>query len=395
MGKGLRNRTAKAARKPHEVAHFEKESGNLEHRERHTNDMLLTAFTSIQEAEAALDRYSRFMSKVRTLAVDVKAKYSGSDSIGTAQLILSRPSSVKFSGQWGGTSFLYTQSPNGAIELDRTLGRYREYGRASGILPPTGEVAKPAPTAFPGIVLVPDLRRVIPPGKMFSVVRSTPGLKATTVDCEFEIQGGRIHIWFKIDELGRLIFSKQVRSGTSGSETLELYYTNWHVNKAYPAKLFDIDPPLGTRPDVLPSPPDSMTVGQQFPISESLKFKSGWQRISAFAGGKPVLVSLIDKGCQPSHAFHVWLERNNPILSKKVKLLAISRGAGRAFTGKVPVAEQPSGSLWAKLNLPGTPSLYLVDSKGKIAKLWFGFDASSQASLLKEVNFEITVLGSR
>lgn len=362
---------------------------------RHSSDMLFPVYTSIQEVEAALDRYSRFMAKVRTMSVDVKVKYSGSESLGTAQLIVSKPVSVKFAGQWGGSSFLYTQNPRGAIELDRKLGRYREYGRASVILPPTGEVAKPAPTAFPGIVLVPDLRRIIPPGKNFGLVKSTPGVKATTIDCEFEIQGGRIHIWFKIDEFGKLIFSKQVRTGNLGSESLEIYYTNWQINKTYSPKLFEIEPPLGTRPDVLPTPPDSLTVGQQFPMAETVRLGSKSERLSSFAASKPVLISVLSKNCPPSRAFHAWLEKNRSRIPKKVKLMALAVGNGIPFKGSIPVASQPTDSLWNKLNLPGTPGLYLIDSKGKIAKMWFGFDPAGQAALLKEINFEITVLGSR
>lgn len=357
--------------------------------------MLLPAFTSIQEVEAALDRYSKFMSNARTMAVDVKVKYSGTDSLGACHLVLSKPVSVKFSGQWGGTSFQYTQNPKGAIELDRSLGRYREYGRSSMILPPTGEVAKPAPIAFPGIVLVQDLRKVIPPGKAFTLAKSTPGVKATTLECEFSIQGGRIHIWFKIDEFGRLIFSKQVRTGELGSDSLEIYYSNWEVNKSYSPKLFEIEPPLGTRPDVLPTPPDSMTVGQPFPLSESVRTKAGWQKLSAIAGGRPLLLSVLGQSCPISRAFHAWLERNAVHFSNRAKLIHLATGTGKPFSGKILLASQPSGSLWQKLNLPGTPGLYLIDTKGKIAKMWFGFDPAGNAALQKEITYELSILGSQ
>lgn len=329
------------------------------------------------------------------MSVDVKAKYSGTEILGTAQLVISKPMSVKFTGQWGATSFLYTQNPKGAIELDRTLGRYREYGRASTILPPTGEVAGPAPTAFPGIVLVQDLRKVIPPGKAYSLAKSTPGVKATTIECEFQVQGGRIHIWFKIDEFGRLIFSKQVRSGERGSESLEIYYSNWKVNKSYSPKFFEIEPPLGTRPDVLPSPPNSLSVGQQFPMGETVKLRTGMQKLSAIAGGKPILVSVLSENCAPSRSFHAWLEKDAPQFTSKVRLLHFVAGAGKPFSGKAPIAKQPSGTLFHKLNLPGTPGLYLIDSKGNIANMWFGFDPAEKAALGKEILFAINVLGSR
>lgn len=162
-----------------------------------------------------------------------------------------------------------------------------------------------------------------------------------------------------------------------GTLIVEQDLSAYLANPKFAANQFSIKKPNGYVPFELDGAGSGIPQGEAIP-SIDLKASDSGQSASlkSLMAGKNTLVVIADPEFHGNSAMFKSIQQ----ISKKIpdyKLVVISarRDAGSAKKlGVTSTYFDPTGAQLDKLMIPGAPTMYLVDKKGKVAQMFFGFD---------------------
>lgn len=327
--------------------------------------------------EAILKRFDQYMARADTLSVTVKTKFNGTP-IGTGAIKIDRP--ARFSASVATPSGVQsiTFNETGVLEVNQGEKFYAEHPSIGRFYNAEFKVTRAVQYSIPQMIFRGSAQGMFPKesNPKVAVKVMLNGIPTDQITAKMSGMGVTSEMKANFDSAGRLVkfYSKVVSQ--QGTLITEQDLSAYVVNAKFAANQFSIKKPIGYVPYELDRAGFGIPQGEAMP-SVNLKSDSGQSTtLSSLVAGKNALVVIADP------EFHANSEMFKSIqqISKKIpdyKLIVISarRDAGSAKKlGVTSAYFDPTGAQLEKLMVPGTPAMYLVDKKGKVAQMFFGFD---------------------
>lgn len=327
--------------------------------------------------DAVLKRLDQFLLSSGAMAVTVKTSVNGTP-LGTGTIRVDRPLrfSVSLTTPRGVESVIINES--GALEVHHGSKFYANHPAIGRLYMPDFKVTGGIRYTIPPMLLRGNTQGVFP--KEFNP-RVTPkvmvnGVATDQISGKVDVPGGANEIRVNVDAGGRLLKFYTKSTTQQGTIVIDQDLSNYAVRQKFTAAQFSTRLPLGYAPFALDRADFGLPSGTQVPNVE-LKGASGQAAsLKDLISGKNALVVVADAD------FHANSELFKSIhsISAKIpdfRLVVISAKRDAASAKKIGVPNvyfDPTGAQLAKLQAPGVPAMYLVDKKGSIAQMFFGFD---------------------
>lgn len=328
--------------------------------------------------EAVLKRFDQYMASADTLSVTVKTKFNGS-ALGTGVIRIDRPTrfSASVATPNGVQSITFTEA--GVLEVNQGTKYYAEHPMIGRLYNPEFKVTQAVQYSIPQMILRGSAQGSFPKETNPKVATKVMlnGIATDQITGKMSGMGGTSELRANFDSAGRLLkfYSKIV--SPQGTLLIEQDLSAYVANAKFAADQFSIRKPIGYVPYELDRAGFGIPQGETMP-SVSLKATDSGQSASlkSLMSGKNALIVIADP------EFHANSEMFKSIqqISKKIpdyKLIVISSKRDAASGKKLGVTGSyfdPTGAQLERLMVPGAPAMYLVDKKGKVAQMFFGFD---------------------
>jgi hypothetical protein len=316
-----------------------------------------------------LAKHEEWLSANPAYQVDTKIVL-GKNEPALAALTVERGKRLLYRVKWLGHEYSVSSTEKSFVEIEYTNKVYDErepigYGlydsRISGVLSAT----------FPGFLLRVGLRRLMSNPKITS---DSNGYYVTSHSTTME---GELDLQAWISPIGSLSrFHQTIKSSRGVGET-DWVFTNYKRVAQPTLAMFATPLPLGFVPHALPEDPFPIQKNETLPLA-------GWTdpkkkqvvNLLRTLDGKTALVALLGKDSDPSQRSMASIAR----LRKSIPVVVLSEDP------KQPEAYiDPSGYALAKLKHQATPTFWLIDGKGKVLKVWMGYDQDNATEFEKDV----------
>lgn len=330
--------------------------------------------------DAVLKRLDQYLSKADTLSVTAKCKFNGT-SMSVSTFRVDRPNRMNITAKFNGQEANFILSEHGGLEIDRANQFYAEHPNFGQIYLPSFKVNGGLAYVVPVTLIrgntkglfAPELKPAVTPKVVVNGVTTDlvhGAVKSQMMDVE-------VKAW--VDAEGRLIkfYSKQV--SPQGSRVMDMDMSGYVINQKIPDSVFSIKLPLGYAPYELSRADTGIPPGQPIPNIQIKAADGGkTESLKDLMSGKNTLLVVADPDF---HANADLFQSIKGIASKipDFKLVVISNRrdvASAKRIGSPGVYYDPTGRELEKLYMPGAPAMYLIDKKGMLAQMFFGFDGA-------------------
>lgn len=300
------------------------------------------------------NRFILFVRGAKTLSVHIDLHRPDRPTDGKADLILARPGKLYFHVTWGPEDYTYTLFNGEATEVDRSVRAYDEYP-VPGWQAPQANASSWVASCFP--VPFTDESIIVPDG---------------TVDGQ-----GHLSAFAFID-------------GDPPVQTT-LKFSDYKKNFVISDTKFILKPPPGFSAYSVDTLVPPRAIGNALPPQMLSNGAGRSESLQTLLGGKPALIALLDPDSQPSQNALAIIEK-----VKGIKVLLVSTGFSSKGirAGSVPVFYDPKGEIGSAWHVGATPMFYIVDGKGKITNVWYGFDKSNAGKFVTEIGDAVSDLSS-
>ena len=343
---------------------------------------------SMTPAAQALDRFQSFVSRSPAISVSFKLSGVGGFSA-TGRFLMEKPERVLFTVSGAGLDYSFSSTEKGIVEIERSKRRYDEFPPQGKFVAPRSRISAAAGVGFPSVFVFGNLRSIWPDEATITFKGSEPlrGVKVDHVIATYAVARGEGRSDVYIDEAGRLlqlVLKTEIQGQTSSFTHEYLDYQTGPLGLA--AFLTPI--PLGFVPHTLPATSTYLNDGQ--PLLKTRLSDSAGRVVELKFEGKGALLAMTGPDCGPSARAQAMMRR----LRDKAESLgwgyeeistAVSAASAKTWTGASRVLFDPAGDTWDMLGAQGTPSLLLVDAKGRRLRYWYGFDPAQPKALEVEV----------
>ncbi len=324
---------------------------------------MLTAITLLVLHANSTDpfvRYKDFTKAHPSMRISFSSTSNGKPAV-SGFLLVQRPSNSFYRCQAGQDIYQVSNTEKGYVEVDHADSDYDEF--PGGGLQIRSSRISPAADFAPNLALYEDLQRLFK-----ATPKVTPQSDGDQIYYITKGMQGSQEIWLTINQEGALASYRIKSAGMAGvkDRVWNLQYTFPHISPSD----FSLPLPLGYQPFALPEEEVPLRKGSTVPVS-------GWKNASGAsvnlldeAGHKTFLLSILDDQL-PSKRALASLRQLKSTMSVEIV------GPG--------MLKDPDGSRTKTLNPPGAPMFYLVDGKGKVIDLWFGFDPEQSAQFQKDI----------
>lgn len=330
-----------------------------------------------QNVQQVLDRLALFCRRAQSLAVSLRITSPARPGVGTARLVFVRPNRMSYTFHWNDIEYRFSETPQ--ITWDANLGTktYCDYPDWPKLAPPSATISPAPRIMFPGFLPSGDLR-ALGVGRFKTIPSAEIG--GTLCDgVEGISTSARVDLYVGADgrPLRYVIFSQ------SGRYQADL--SNWQINKNQSGALFGGNPPLGFHEYSVPLPVAPLAIGSQFPLLGWTALR-GSTDFAAVVQAKPTLVLLTDRASGPAQRSAASLTKLAGRGVCNVAVVSLDpRGGVPPGLQAFPCFSDPLGSNVRLVNPPGSPLYYLLHAGGKVAKVWYGYDAGNGAAFEKDV----------
>lgn len=325
-------------------------------------------------SDAILKKFDQFMSGAKTISVSIKAKVNGK-ALGNGTIRVDKPHRFNLSVATPTGIETITFNETSVLEVNQGTKFYREPRFLGQVYPAplkiTGSLSYSTPLSF----IRGNSRGMFPKDSKVTPKVVVNGVTTDMISNKTESMGGSMEIRANFDAQGKLIryFSKSI--SPQGTLQIEQDFANYVVNQKIPDSAFSTKKPLGYSPFSLDSADYGLQQGEALP-NINLTSTGGQTTSTKFLiSGKNTLIVVTD----PEFHANSELFKSIQTISKRIpdfKLVTVSARRDVATAKKFGANTyfDPTGQQLPKLLLPGSPAMYLVDKKGTIAQMFFGFD---------------------
>lgn len=291
-------------------------------------------------------KFRKLVSGAKTISVEMTIKQNGNPVPGQAVLILERPDRLYYHISWGPDTYTYTILDGHATEVDLANKVYDEYDVPHWTAPEANG-SDWMSSFFPSVFVNESL--LLPP------------------NC-FDDAGHVVHYAIGSSDDGQL--KKNVIS-----------FENYKFNQTVPLSRFRQTIPAGLSVYGTPRPAPPYQIGERLP-NIKIAGSSGKTELLHVLGDKSALIACLDPYSPPSVASIKVLEnlKGTPVI------VLNSNPKTHLAAGKIPVYHSASGDLLDAVRAPMAPLFYLVDGKGKVRNVWYGFDRGNPSKFADELS---------
>lgn len=303
-------------------------------------------------ANTANNRFLKFLLGAKEVSVHMALHRQDRPTDGQADLTLQRPGDLFYHLTWGPEDYTYTVHNGQAMEIDKGIKLYDEYPVAS-IQPPEANGSAWVATCFPQPFASEDVQ-----------------LTEKSVDAN-----GHLLKWGTSDDNGVLTI---------------ITFTDYKTNETQPDAKFTLKAPIGYSCYEVQRLAPPVQIGRELPDVSVTKPSGGTGSIKEMLAGKPTFIAVLDPKSEPSVDSVKVLQQ-----VKGLPVMIVSTGSASGLNaGPLPVysAGPELVSAW-RVNL--TPLFYVIDAKGKVTNVWYGFNKDAPNIFATEISDAVSeVTGS-
>lgn len=328
--------------------------------------------------EAVLKRFDQYMASADTLSVTVKVKVNGV-ALGTGVIRIDRPTrlSASIATPHGIESMIFSET--GVLEVHQGSKFYSEHPSIGRLYNPEYKVTRALAFTVPQLIFRGSAAGAFPKESNPKVTSKVmvSGIPTDQIIAKSSSVGGSNEVRANFDSTGRLLklYSKIVSQ--EGTRIVEQDLSNYVANPKFAANQFSIKKPNGYVPYELDRAGSGIPQGEVIPSVDLMSSDSGRSSsLKSLMAGKNTLVVVSDFEFQAnSEMFRSIKQISKKIPDFNLVVISAKRDAGSAKKlGVTNTYFDPTGVQLDKLMVPGAPAMYLVDKKGKVAQMFFGFD---------------------
>ena len=352
---------------------------------------LLALLAPQDEAQALQDRLAKFLRGVNTLSVEMRIQPGfGNTTPGPAKLVFERPRRTRFDIKAGKDDYSFSATERETIEVDRAKKIFSEEQGAIQIGFPPSKLSDVNTAAFPIILIGRSARDAVATEAKFSTGQSATinGVTADLLIASWDSQFGSGRADIYLDAQGKPVKMswRSAMEGELSAATTEFF--NYKVNQPIPISTFRLAIPAGFSPFTLQPVPVTPEFGTDLQLGTWQTNDGKKVSLDSVVTGKTLLF-FSEPGCLPSNSLRRLLVEMQKNLGVKLLELSIGKPAGRSG---LPTYWSPTEDTLARLKVPCTPTLFLLDSKGLLQSLWYGFDPARKTIIRKELEKTIKAL---
>jgi hypothetical protein len=330
-------------------------------------------------ADAVLRRFDQFMAKATAFSVAVSSEANGRHLAETI-LKIQRPKNLSLVAKLSETEGVFILNANEGIEIFRRPEQYAVHPAIGKLYLPPLKMLPSLVHTVPHALIRGNSKDLFPPSvkPKFTGKETLGGVSTDVLSAHMKGNAGEFDMKYWIDSSGRILKTYLKSNGIQGSFTLEQRLSKYVVYQTFPASTFSTQLPLGYSPFELERLPEPNYSGEPMPAVTLRSVSGQVGTLKSIAGGKNLLLVVCDPG------FHANSEliRAMPTVAKRVPdskvIYATDRrdAASAKSLNAGDVYFDPTGKELAKLALPGTPTVYLIDKKGILIQMFVGFDGT-------------------
>lgn len=344
--------------------------------------MLLSALAMVASSQGGsfpIETVEKFFTAYKILSVDLKVKVEGTPADATGTIVISRPDKLVFTSKWDKSDYTFVQTPEGRSEFDTVYGLHDDYPPGSEFTTPPALVSPVATFTFPGYLL------------STSPLKSISSRSVWRDRGSSEMNGQRVHrlvggsadgkdapdLEAYVDDQGRLVRVIQVVMANPKPLRVQYDISNYKVDLPIAEEAFKVETPLGLVPRTVVNEAPRLEADDPFPVSFIKATKPLPER---------VFVVLTTSDCEVTPRAEAAIKK---VADSGLPVVVISDSATAKFGYDTHEVNLGPGSPFSM----GTPTFFLVD-KGKIWRLWYGFDPEKESHFVKDVTDAVKELSA-
>jgi hypothetical protein len=341
------------------------------------------------DADAVINRCDAFLRSAKTLSVRVEATTSGKLGKGVGSFTFRAPSEVAFKMKWGSEVYTYWGGAKGGLELEADSRAYDEsiYSKAS--TGPLCRISDIATNGYPAMLLPGSLKRFLPEAGTKKVLGNEQIAGEPTDHLQISADGpsGKLEIDMWVRKDGALVKYGLSVASLGRTSKSSIVFTDYGVDKPLSAGTFVAAIPRGYMPHAFEDIPKPIEPGEVVPVTGWVDAVTGKPAdLAKGPSGKRLLV-VVAANCKPSaRAIDAVRELSSSV---PVWVLNTTKTPSKAWAQSgLRLCHDPTGKNLAKLSAPGTPFFILIDAKGVVQRLWYGFEVNAAQAFKKDVLLE-------
>ncbi|MFQ3586907.1 MAG: DUF2092 domain-containing protein [Fimbriimonadaceae bacterium] len=331
------------------------------------------------DASAMLARVDEFLRSSNRLAAEFRVTDSSMPGFGTGKMTVDRPSRVRTTIRWGASSYEYINDGRHLVELDHR-NRLVAESRAVRTLAPPNRLTESLGSFLPRMIVMGSVSALVPDNAKTTVTPVADGGTPTTQIRAFsEGPAGTLEITIRIDSENRPVFVKYLSDSVMGRSETTYRFSNFQVNPSLPADFFTPRIPVGYAPEFLSGFEWPRMPGEPFPTKGWNPVRgSNWvtatrnKRFLAFYGRADCAVTR--------RAMADFAAIDDAVRDGRISPVLLWEGAPPVTPWPVFIVTDEGRDI--ELTAPGTPAFWLVDDKGIVTHLWYGWNASIRRDLM-------------
>ncbi|MEQ1935025.1 MAG: hypothetical protein ABL962_14290 [Fimbriimonadaceae bacterium] len=272
---------------------------------------------------------------------------------------LKQPYNVSYRVQGDGDDFHFMIGPKGAIEIEHNSRQFSEIGPIYRVMFTNSTLSDLSFRCVP-YALLGDMSQIF--GPKMAVQQEKLNGKAI-YKMSLNTKDNIADVW--VTDSGVVQRYTHEFTDVSGHIVLDFKFSN---HGPFHEKSVNLEPPTGYRMSVLKRETNPMQPGSKFPTD-------GWS--AKVLNGQPSLVVFTSKECAATIKMATFLMD----LAKTTRVVVLSDNGSPKGLASLPLIRSKQGSVFDRVNAPGSPTLFAVDAKGMVRQLWFGFDPKETSAL--------------
>lgn len=340
--------------------------------------IFVTAVTA-PDASAMLARVDDFLRSSNRLAVEFRVTDASMPGFGIGKLTVDRPSRVRTTIQWGVSSYEYINNGRHLVELDHR-NRLAAESRSVRNLAPPNRLTESLGSFLPRMIVMGNLSATIPENAKMTVTPvADEGTPTTQILAFAEGPAGTLEITIRIDSGNRPVFIKFRSESVMGKNETSYRFSNFQMNPSLPADFFSPRIPIGYAPEFLSGFEWPRMPGEPFPTKGWNPARgSNWvtatrgKRFLAFYGRADCAVTR--------RAMADFGAIDDAVRAGRISPVLLWEGPPPVTPWPVFIVTDEGRDL--ELTAPGTPAFWLVDDKGIVTHLWYGWNDAIRRDVL-------------